>query len=450
MTVSLAKAKNGLAALGFTLLALAFRLWNVGSPKGFIFDELYYANNAHSLIKHGVELHGDGQPEFIVHPPVGKWLIGLGIKLFGFNEFGWRFASAVVGSLAVGLIYLAAKELFNNYFLSCTAAILTILDGIHLVLSRTALLDIFLMFFILLAFYLILISKPWLASLSIGLALATKWSGIYYIVAFGAFLLYSDYRQEKALETEHPIREVAIRKLWKRFIQFAVIPIATYIASWAGWFITSTGWDRSWSGSAVKSFIHFHAEMWNFHTHLTTSHPYAANPWNWLFMGRPTSFFYATPKGCGTSSCSQEIFALGTPILWWTGLIALFITFGYWVARREWQSGLILLSLAAGYAPWFLIQKRTMFTFYAIVFEPFLILLIVFAISKFLESGESEELEESEESEEENVVRPWRLYVVYGYIVLVAVNFWYFLPLYIGNIISYSSWFHHMWLPSWI
>ena len=85
-----------------------------------------------------------------------------------------------------------------------------------------------------------------------------------------------------------------------------------------------------------------------------------------------------------------------------------------------------------------------MFTFYAIVFEPFLILLIIFAISKFLESGGPEELEE------ENEARPWRLYVVYGYIVLVAVNFWYFLPLYIGNIISYSSWFHHMWLPSWI
>lgn len=438
MLANAPRAKDRLTAGFLTFLAFALRLWHLSSPKGFIFDEVYYAKNANSLIRHGVELQSNGSAEFIVHPPVGKWFIGLGIKLFGFNEFGWRFSSAVIGALSVGLIFFVAKRLFDSYFLATTASILMSFDGLHLVHSRVALLDIFLMFFILLAFYFILVSKPWLASVALGLALSTKWSGIYYALAFGAFSLYSDYRQSKAMEDENALRTVAKENLWKRLLQFGVFPIVVYIASWTGWFLTSTGWDRKWSNSVVKSFLHYHSEMWNFHTNLTDPHTYSANPWSWIAMVRPTSFFYASPKGCGASACSQEILALGTPLLWWSGLIALFVTFGYWIARREWQSGLILLGVAAGYLPWFLMQKRTMFTFYAIAFEPFLILLITYVMSKYLER------------DKDGAIKKVRLYSVYGYLALVAINFWYFLPLYIASVISYSSWFHHMWIPSWI
>ena len=432
------QARDGLTSALFTLIALLMNLWQLARPKGFIFDEVYYAKNAHSLVTHGVELQANGAAEFIVHPPIGKWIIGIGIKAFGFNEFGWRFSAAFIGALSVGLIFFVAKRFFDSYFLASTASFLTLLDGIHLVHSRTALLDIFLMFFILLSFYLILRNQPWLAAITIGLALATKWSGIYYMVAFAGFLLYSDYREEKAMENERPIRAVLIHSLWKRFTQFFLIPIATYLASWTGWFVTKNGWDRNWSHSIVKSFLHYHAEMWNFHTHLTEGHSYSANPWSWLIMGRPTSFFYASPKGCGATSCSQEILALGTPFIWWSGVIALAVTCGYWLARREWQSGLILLSMAAGYLPWFLIQKRTMFTFYAITFEPFLVLAIIFALSKFLERNESGEIPR------------FRLYAVCGYLGAVVVNFWYFSPLFFGSVITYSAWFHRMWIPSWI
>ena len=437
-TANIARWKVGVTASTLLLFAFVLRIWNLATPKGFIFDEVYYAKNAHSLVQHGVELQDGGSAEFIVHPPVGKWLIGLGIKSFGFNEFGWRISAAVIGALSVALIFFVAKRLFDSYLLATSAGVLMSLDGLHLVHSRVALLDIFLMFFILLSFYFLLISKPWLASIALGLAVATKWSGIYYMVAFGAFALYSDYRLEKAIESESPIRNVAVRKLWRRLLQYGVLPILVYVASWAGWFLTSSGWDRKWSPSIVKSFLHYHSEMWNFHTNLTDAHAYSANPWSWLIMVRPTSFFYASPKGCGSSSCSQEILALGTPLLWWSGLVALFVTFGYWIARREWQSGLILLGFAAGYLPWFLMQKRTMFTFYAITFEPFVILVIIFALSKFLESNK------------DGVIPRIRLYTVFAYMALVAINFFYFLPLYIGSVISYSAWFHHMWIPSWI
>ena len=143
--------------------ALTLRLWRLNLPKGYIFDEVYYAKNAASLITDGVELNEQGESEFVVHPPLGKWLIGIGIKLFGNNEFGWRVIAALVGSASVLLIYLIVQRLFNSLFLSNIAAALFALDGLHLVMSRVALLDIFLMFFILLAFYLILRNDLWLS-----------------------------------------------------------------------------------------------------------------------------------------------------------------------------------------------------------------------------------------------------------------------------------------------
>ena len=126
--------QDPLNALGFALIGLLMRLWHLGQPKGYIFDEVYYAKNAHSLALHGVEINDKGMADFIVHPPVGKWLIAIGIKAFGYNEFGWRVSSAVIGSLSIALIYLVAKRLFNRPLISSSAAILTLADGLHLVI----------------------------------------------------------------------------------------------------------------------------------------------------------------------------------------------------------------------------------------------------------------------------------------------------------------------------
>ena len=442
--------RDRLTVFGLGLTALTFRLWNLGFPKGFVFDEVYYAQNANSLLHHGVELDPkSGVAQFIVHPPVGKWMIAAGIKLFGYHEFGWRISAALVGTASIMMIFYIAQRLFDNYFLSLSAGILMSADGLHLVMSRTALLDIFLMFFTLLAFFFLLRNQHLAAGIALGLAAATKWSGVYYLLAYLAFTLYVEYRRNKALEVETPIRDLIKEKLLKRITQYILVPVMVYSISWIGWLFNRSGYDRNWANSQpngffsfiprpIRSLWHYHAEMWNFHTTLTASHPYAANPWSWLILGRPTSFYYEAPHGCGAGACAQEVIALGTPLLWWSGVAAIAITFGYWIARREWQSGLLLLSLGAGYLPWFNWQKRTVFSFYSIAFEPFLILIIVFALSKLLEPGE------------DGQISKFRRYICYGYLGLVLLNFVYFLPLFMGSIITYSHWSSLMWLPSWI
>jgi len=83
---------------------------------------------------------------------LGKWLIGVGEKLFGYHEFGWRISAAVAGTIAVLIVIRLGRRLFRSTLLGCAAGLLMALDGFQLVLSRVALLDIFLLTFVLAAF----------------------------------------------------------------------------------------------------------------------------------------------------------------------------------------------------------------------------------------------------------------------------------------------------------
>ena len=397
--------------------ALTLRLWRLNLPKGYIFDEVYYAKDAASLITHGVELSEDGMAEFVVHPPLGKWLIGIGIKLFGNNEFGWRVIAAVVGSASVLLIYLIVQRLFNSLFLSNIAAALFALDGLHLVMSRVALLDIFLMFFILLSFYLILRDNLWLSGVIIGLASATKWSAVFVIPLL---ILLTVNLSRANLAT------------WgKRFSQFVLTPIGIYLLSWSGWIFSSKGWARDSGSNLFSSLWNYHVEIMNFHRGLTEQHTYAANPWSWLVLGRPTSFYYETPKNCGAQSCSQEILAIGTPILWWAGIFAIAITVGLFIVNRDRISAFILAGIAGTYLPWFFIQNRTTFYFYAIAIFPFIVLALINVFNWALNNQVNRKL-------------------IYGFVITVGINFIYFLPIFIGINIPYVDWLARMWLPSWI
>ena len=409
-----------------TAFGLLLRLWNLNKPKGYIFDEIYYAKNANSLITNGVELNSANQAEFVVHPPLGKWLIGIGIKLFGNNEFGWRISAAIIGTASIILIYLVALKLFDSILLASLASAFLALDGLNLVMSRVALLDIFLMFFVLLAAYFLLSNQYWLSAISIGAATGVKWSGAYLIPIF--LLISINF-----------VRSGLIKQLVIRFTQFILTPILIYLTTWLGWIFTDKGWDRNWAQSQSDSFIpdivrnlwHYHSEILNFHTGLNDKHSYSANPWSWLILGRPTSFYYQTPTNCGATSCAQEILAIGTPLLWWAATISLAVTVGFWLKQRDQISSFILTGVAVTYLPWFFFQNRTMFSFYAVTISPFLILALVYMISKLMQSGVKREL-------------------IYIFVFVIFVNFIYFLPIFTGLEIPYAAWLNRMWLPSWI
>jgi dolichyl-phosphate-mannose--protein O-mannosyl transferase len=273
------------------------------------------------------------------------------------------------------------------------------------------------MFFILLAFYLILRNNLWLSGVVIGLAAATKWSGVF-VIPFLILLTVNIGRANFAT--------------WgKRFNQFVLTPIGIYLLSWSGWFISSKGWARDSGSNLFSSLWNYHVEIMNFHRGLTEQHTYAANPWSWLVLGRPTSFYYESTKDCGAQSCSQEILAIGTPILWWAGIFAIAITVGLFITNRDRVSAFILAGIAGTYLPWFFIQNRTTFYFYAIAIFPFIVLSLINVFNWALNNQINRKL-------------------IYGFVIAVGINFIYFLPIFIGINIPYVDWLARMWLPSWI
>ena len=424
------------AIVVIAIASLLLRLFNIASIKSFIFDEVYYVDGARDLLAYGVEVDGSAA-EFVVHPPVGKWMIASGIKLFGDNPLGWRIATAVAGSLMILLIAAIVHRLFYSPFLTVIASALMAVDGMALVHSRTALLDNFLALFTLTATYFFIRKSYYLSGLFLGLAIGTKWSGLYFLALFGLIALYRAFTFFSGKNLIKPTLRVVGA--------FGLTPIAIYIASWSGWFLSDRGWKRDSDGNPLIALKNYHEEILGFHRNLSTAHNYEANPWSWLIQGRPTSFFYETPKGCGADSCSQEVLALGTPLLWWSATIALAVVFGYWIRsivmrRTDPAASIIIVGIAAGYLPWFFFQDRTVFTFYTIFFQPFMVLALIYCAQLFL----SHQLRKS--------ARSYQLgeFGVIALLVLIAINFIYFLPLYMGELITYQEWINRMWLPSWI
>lgn len=443
---------NWLAPLLVTIFGGFLRFANLASPQGKVFDEVYYVGGAQQLLANGVEYNLQKQSaDFVVHPPLGKWIIALGIKLFGDSEFGWRVAVATLGTLSILLIARVARRLFRSDLLGVVAAVLLAVDGLHFAHSRTSLLDLILMFFVLLAFSLLLMDRDqrrerltaglevgftpyrWLCAISLGLALGVKWSGLYFLAVFAVMALLWDFSARRKYDKPHSIRELlGLPIIW------GVLPVLTYLATWVGWFRSPLGWDRNWSSSALRSLWHYHAEILHFHTTLRTAHPYQSNPWSWLVMGRPTAFYYQSypqgKNGCVVTTCSEAVMAIGNPVIWWGGTIAMVIALWAWIAKRDWRAGAILSGVVAGYLPWFFFQERTVYNFYAVVFLPWIILAITYSMGLFL--GKQ--------------MRPKRVLTVGAYVLLAMIVFFYMLPINDAQVIPENAWRARMWLPTWI
>ena len=439
---------------GIWLIMLAgavLRLWNLGYPHKLVFDETYYVKDAWTLSAAGHELAWPSNPDeafeagqvngfqdmpsYVVHPPLGKWLIAIGMRVFGAqNSFGWRISVALFGIALIFLLYVVASRVFTSKRWGLFVASLLAVDGEAIVMSRTGLLDTFLAFFALLAFYFLLRDledqtlsirrRPWLIAmgLSLGAASAVKWSGLYFLVAFALFVVGRYVLRNRSLAS-------GAKKVVWTFIQTVPPAIAVYLVSWTGWF--TTGGYNFDAKNPLLAFWNYHREMYSFHVNLHSAHPYQANPFTWLFMIRPTSFFY---ESCGTG-CSTGITAIGNPLIWWLGAIAVITLFFTWLSSRDRTIGLVLLGIAGGYLPWLFYSERTVFEFYVIAFEPWVLMAIGLLLKRAVQ-----------QSDRKTLIR--RLCI--GYLVATAALAVYFLPIWLGTPVPTDYWMGHIWLPSWL
>ncbi|HEY6424863.1 MAG TPA: phospholipid carrier-dependent glycosyltransferase [Pseudonocardiaceae bacterium] len=469
--------------LSLTLVAGVVRLWNLGLPtdRGTpVFDEKHYAPQAWQMLRNGGVEDNAGY-ELVVHPPLGKQLMALGELLMGYNGWGWRLSAALAGTVCVLLLVRIVRRMTRSTLLGGIAGVLLIADGVSHVQSRIGMLDVFLAMFVLAAFGCLVVDREQVharlakvvregritetsfgprlgvrwwrfgAGVLLGLACATKWSGMYYVVAFAAMSLVWDACARRTAGVGRPWAGTAARDLGPTSWALALVPVGTYLAAWWAWFRSETGIDRHAADdqgglvpAALRSLGHYSAAVLRFHEGLSTPaqpHPWESKPWSWPMGLRPMLYYYesgATAPGCGRHDCVAAVMLIGTPALWWLALPAL--AWALWRAAcgPDWRYAAALIGYAAGWLPWFININRQMYFFYMTPAAPFLIIAVTLALGEVL--GRAADGAER---------RGTGLLVVSLYVGLVVANFIWLWPVLTGGSITPEHWNAELWLPSW-
>ncbi|MFT4028778.1 MAG: phospholipid carrier-dependent glycosyltransferase [Protaetiibacter sp.] len=485
-------------------VATATRLIGLDQPHQIVFDETYYVKDAYTLSHLGYEARWPtdgnasfeaGDPDvyltdgsFIVHPPLGKWIIASGMALFGTDSaFGWRIGIAVVGILLVALTMLVARRLFASTTLTVLAGGLMAIDGNAIVMSRVSLLDTAVAFFALLGAYFVLIdrdwvarrvdawvadrraaaqplghgpvlwARPWLiaAALAFGCAASVKWNGFYFLAIFGIYTVVADVFLRKRAGIPAWGTAAVLRQGPVNFVLLVPLALVGYLASWWSWFASDGGyyrhwiesgggaaWDGllSWVPTVFQNWWHYQAAILTFHAGLDTPHSYQANPLSWLLLIRPTSMYYED-FGDGTAAAILDI---ANPLIWWgatasLGYLCVRVVRGLRRGRPVATEAFILTGIAAGYLPWLLSLNRTAFQFYTIAFEPFMVLALTAALTAVAGSR----------SDPTPRRRAGLITVgVYlGVVVAASVFFW---PMWTGQPIPMWFMWIHYWFRTWI
>jgi len=391
-----------------TTAAAILRLTGLATPAGLVFDEIFYARNACRFVVNTAQCGIDDLVSG-AHPPLGNWLIGIGIRLFGYDEFGWRIASAVAGTISVAILYVLMRRLLAGRVSAAAATVgaaaaasLLAIDFLHLVQSRVAMLDSFVTMFVIgVVLFAVLdggrergprgedlgaprwlrrlsLGRPWrlAAGLALGSAIAVKWSGGY--VAIGLVVLLVAWEVTwRPVGAQTGGWRAALGAAFRRevlpsLVLLGLVPLFVYVASYAGRVdgeLLALPWRE---GSAWREILEHQLAMLRFHLGLAGDHPYESAPWSWLLLKRPVAYSFASEAGG-----YREVLAIGNPVTWWTGAIALAMVGVRWVrsgaglARPE----VVLLAAALStYLPWLILSgsRSQVFLWYLLPTIPFL------------------------------------------------------------------------------
>ncbi len=500
------------AILAVTAIAAGIRFAHLSSPSDLVFDELYYAKAGCILIggSDKVCMIDSGDEHYWrenkwdvgswVHPPLGKWTIGLGEKLFGVTPFGWRFSSAVAGTAVVTLVAVIAQLLFGSALWTFVAGLLLAVESLNVVQSRVAMLDIHLEFWIVMGFLFLLLDRRWIdrrtpeeatdpepeaalddaqtsdaddgelavtphrvrsalpipvwrpwrfaAGLAMGAAFSVKWSGGMAIL--GALILSFAWETTR----RHRGDTSRGRAFWRAVRQeslglvlaFMFLPTVVYLAVYLPWF-HHFGWS-------FKDWWENQTAMLNYHRQLRTNaldpkthqytptHPYYSRAWTWPFMLRPVNFFLRN-----LDPGIRQILDIGNPAIFWGSVWAIpFVTY-MWRRRRDWRAGFIVTPALALYLPWLLVT-RPQFFFYVLPMTPFMVLAIVYLLRDLSEA--TIVLNDPVSGERvESTRHPYLPFVVAFVVVAVALFLW-FWPVLTAGSLTETMWRARVWFRGWV
>ena len=495
------------AILAVTAIAAGIRFIHLSSPQDLVFDELYYAKAGCILIGGSDKVcMVDSNDEHYwrenkwdvgswVHPPLGKWEIGLGEKLFGVTPFGWRFSSALAGTLIVTFVAIITQLLFASPLWTFVSGLLLAVESLNVVQSRVALLDIHLEFWIVAGFLFLLLDRRWIdrrtpadepekepvpseeggwddvptvapsrvrtaipipvwrpwrfaAGFALGAAFAVKWSGAMGILA--ALILSFAWETTRRHRGDISRRRAFLRAVRQEslslFLAFALLPLAVYMAIYLPWF-HHFGWS-------FKDWWENQTAMLNYHRQLRTNaldpkthqytptHPYYSRAWTWPFMLRPVNFFLRN-----LNPGIRQILDIGNPAIFWGSVWALPFVAYMWRRRRDWRAGFIVVPALTLYVPWLLVT-RPQFFFYVLPMTPFMVLGIVYLLRELSEA--TIVLHDPVTGDRVESARHPYLPFVVAFVIVAVVLFLWFWPVLTAAPLTETMWRARVWFRGWV
>ncbi len=419
--------------MAIALVAFGTRFWNLEGTADIVFDEVYYAKFAQDYLR--------GEPLFDAHPPLAKYIIALGVQIFGYAPFGYRCMTAIAGSLLPLVIYEFVWQLSDRRDWAWLTGWFVAMDGLLLVESRFGLINIYILLFGMLSQLCMVLAlkrsrQRWFwviaTGLMLGASISVKWTGLAYIVGLIAIAVYAWSRYRQMLNASQIV------------IGLIILPIAFYFVQWIPHLMLNPERDI-WE---------LHRQIIGFHQNLGVGksepiHPYCSPWWSWVLLIRPIAYFFEVRS----PSMVQFVLAMGNPFLYWFSAIALLACLAILIAsklrfppqiltkmfpkERErsqivWFIFYVTASFAAHWLPWS-ISRRCIFLYHYMPASVFAFAALALFVSLMWRSP-----------------LPEIQAIGSGIFVAIAITFLFWLPIYIGLPISSVYLRMLMWLPSWI
>jgi len=352
-----------------TIFSAAVRLFRINEPARYYFDEVYHVVTARAFSQNNPAAYDpfapppeEGTAYDWLHPPLAKLIQASSIKLLGDKPFAWRLPSAIFGTALILATAILATVMFGKKA-GIFAGLILAFENLTLVMSRITMNDIFIAFFSVCAFiFAALYSKKqkfiwlFLASVSLGLAIASKWTGVYALIIVFAFIFFVTLRNKKS--------QFSLSLL-------IIIPAAIYLASYGQFWL---------QGHSAKQFVDLHKQIWWYQNRSDLQHPYGTTalfctpkgldgpkswcPWILDIKGVYFSFETYGPK-------NGYIYALGNPLIFWAGVISISYLIGKLISERKRELILVLAGYFIFWLPW-IFTPRLLFLYHYLPSLPFL------------------------------------------------------------------------------
>ena len=302
----------------------------------------------------------------------------------GNNFFAWRLPGALLGALLPVLVFLLALRCSGNVLVAALAAAFMALDGLAFAMSRIATLD---------SQVTAHVAGAWLAALSayfhahavaagdrrgdrraglvwlaatglfLGLAVATKWVGVYSFGLIALVMVVDVFaRRDRGIGALFPRLGVALAGVGAAVV---VLPVAVYLLSYAPYMSL---------GHSLGDVARLQKSMYDYHSNLTSGHPYSS-PWYGWPVGHKSVAMWSATSGLETGVIS----AIANPVVFVGGLWGLGVA-----ALTAWRRRLLALAVLpvaalAQYAPWALVD-RAAFLYHYLPVVPFLAVGLAWAV----------------------------------------------------------------------